>query len=318
MTKYDASDMQELIRKIQEHTATAEELRRFLRMTEQAASDDLLPYAEWQQCHGEPLSSGLKDKVMQSVAQRRVRPLKHYVRKSLPYAAAILLLLGLHRWLPRMGNRQPVWLTATTKDGEIKRVTLPDSTAVVLNARSAIRYLPSPDTIREVFLEGEAYFDVRRNESKPFVVRSGALSTRVLGTAFNVRAYPGETQQLGVVSGKIQVSSPQGKTLVMTQGDQVTYDATATFNSIVADPQQMSSWQKGIIDMNNLTLHQVAAILERWYSVKIVLMTPGIGQHILSGTQTNTSLTATLESICFVYNLQYQQEGQIIKIREKQ
>ena len=104
----------------------------------------------------------------------------------------------------------------------------------------------------------------------------------------------------------------------MTKGDQVTYDATATFTSIVADPQQMSSWQKGIIDMNNLTLHQVAAILERWYSVKIVLMTPGIGQHILSGTQTNTSLTATLESICFVYNLQYQQEGQIIKIREKQ
>lgn len=318
MTKYDASDMQELIRKIQEHTATAEELRRFLHMTEKPAADDLLPYTEWQQSQEAPLPPGLKDKVMLAVGQRRVRPLKHYLRKSLPYAAAILLLLGLHRWLPRMGQRQPVWLTAATKDGEIKRITLPDSTTVVLNARSTIRYAPSPDTIREIFLEGEAFFDVRSNENKPFVVRSGALSTRVLGTAFNVRAYPGETQQLGVISGKIQVSSPEGKILVMTKGDQVLYDATATFNTIAADPQQISSWQKGIIDMNNLTLQQVAAVLERWYSVKIVLMTPGIGQHVLSGTQTNTSLTATLESICFVYNLQYEQEGQLIKIREKQ
>ncbi|NML37325.1 DUF4974 domain-containing protein [Chitinophaga sp. G-6-1-13] len=317
MTKYDASDMQELIRKIQEHTATAEELRRFLHMTEQPALDDLLPYAEWQQSQEEALPSGLKEKVMQAIPVNRLRPLKHYLRKSLPYAAAIALLLALHQLLPRIGHRQPALLTATTKDGEIKRITLPDSTTVVLNARSAIRYASSPDAIREVFLEGEAYFDVRQNEIKPFVVRSGALSTRVLGTSFNIRAYPGETQQLGVVSGKIQVSSPEGKSLIMVKGDQVTYDATATFVSIATDPQQMSNWQKGIIDMNNLTLQQVAAILERWYSVKIILLSPGIGQHVLSGTQTNTSLTATLESICFVYNLQYQQEGQVIKIREK-
>ncbi|NLR63814.1 DUF4974 domain-containing protein [Chitinophaga varians] len=317
MTKYDASDMQELIRKIQEHTATAEELRRFLQMTEQPALDDLLPYTEWQQSQEEALPSALKEKVMQAMPTNRLRPLKHYLRKSLPYAAAITLLLTLHRLLPRIGHRQSALLTAATKDGEIKRITLPDSTTVVLNARSAIRYASSPDTIREVFLEGEAYFDVKQNENKPFVVRSGALSTRVLGTAFNIRAYPGETQQLGVVSGKIQVSSPEGKSLVMVKGDQVTYDAAATFVSIAADPQQMSNWQKGIIDMNNLTLQQVTAILERWYSVKIMLLSPGIGQHVLSGTQTNTSLTATLESICFVYNLQYQQEGQVIKIREK-
>lgn len=313
MTKYDASDMQELIRKIQEHTATAEELRRFLHMTEQPALDDLLPFTEWQQSPQEALPSGLKEKVMQAIPRNRLR----YLRKSWPYAAAVALLLVLHQLLPRIGHQQPALLTAATRDGEIKRITLPDSTTVVLNARSAIRYASSPDAIREVFLEGEAYFDVRQNQHKPFVVRSGALSTRVLGTTFNIRAYPGETQQLGVVSGKIQVSSPEGKSLVMTKGDQVTYDATATFVSITADPLQISSWQKGIIDMNNLTLQQVAAILERWYSVKIILLSPGIGQHVLSGTQTNTSLTATLESICFVYNLQYQQEGQIIKIREK-
>ncbi|MBC9913902.1 FecR family protein [Chitinophaga varians] len=318
MTKYDASDMQELIRKIQEHTATAEELRRFLHMTEQPALDDLLPYTEWQQSQEEALPSGLKEKVMQAIPRNGLRSLQHYLRKSWPYAAAVALLLTLHQLLPHIGHHQPALLTAATRDGEIKRITLPDSTAVVLNARSAIRYASSSDAIREVFLEGEAYFDVRQNENKPFVVRSGALSTRVLGTTFNIRAYPGETQQLGVVSGKIQVSSPEGKSLVMIKGDQVTYDATATFVSITADPQQISSWQKGIIDMNNLTLQQVTAILERWYSVKIVLLTPGIGQHVLSGTQTNTSLTATLESICFVYNLQYQQEGQIIKIREKQ
>lgn len=317
MTKHDATDMQALIRKIQDHTATAEELRRFLHMTEQPAMDELLPYAEWQQTDGEALPPGLKEKVIQAAPQRRTRPLKFYLRKALPYAAAVMLLLALHQLLPRIGQRTPALLTVTSKDGEIKRITLPDSTAVILNARSTIRYAATPDTLREVFLEGEAYFDVRANEHKPFVVRSGALSTRVLGTSFNIRAYPGETQQLGVVSGKIQVSSPEGKSVLLGKGDQVTYDATASFVSIATAPQRMSSWQNGIIDMNNLTLQQVAAILERWYSVKVILLSPGIGQHVLSGTQTNSSLTATLESICFVYNLQYEQDGQIIKIREK-
>ncbi|MBC9930516.1 FecR family protein [Chitinophaga qingshengii] len=317
MTKHDATDLQALIRKIQEHTATAEELRRFLHMTEQPAMDELLPYGEWQQTDGEALPPGLKEKVIQAAPQRRMRLLKSYLRKTLPYAAAVMLLLALHQLLPRIGQRTPALLTVTSKDGEIKRITLPDSTTVILNARSTIRYAATPDTLREVFLEGEAYFDVRANEHKPFVVRSGALSTRVLGTSFNVRAYPGETQQLGVVSGKIQVSSPEGKSVLLGKGDQVTYDAAASFVSIATDPQQMSNWQNGIIDMNNLTLQQVAAILERWYSVKVILLSPGIGQHVLSGTQTNSSLTATLESICFVYNLQYEQDGQIIKIREK-
>lgn len=317
MTKYDATDMQALIRKIQENTATAEELRRFLHMTKQPAMDELLPYGEWQQTDGEALPPGLKEKVIQAAPQRRTRPLKFYLRKALPYAAAVMLLLALHQLLPRIGQRAPALLAVASKDGEIKRITLPDSTTVVLNARSTIRYSATPDTLREVFLEGEAWFDVRPNEHKPFVVHSGTLSTLVLGTSFNIRAYPGETQQLGVVSGKVQVSAPEGKSVLLIKGDQVTYDATASFDRIATDPQQMSSWQKGVIDMNNLTLQQVAAILERWYSVKVVLLSPGIGQHVLSGTQTNSSLTATLESICFVYNLQYVQDGQLIKIREK-
>lgn len=317
--KYDAAKVQELFKKIQDKTATAEELRLFLDMTAATDPRQLMPYEEWEQSTARGVPAPLKEKIILAATKKKTPGIQRYIRKWLPYAAAILLLLAVRLFLPIPWGQQPVYLTATANDGEIKRVSLPDSSIIMLNARSSVRYRKDyPAGSREIFLEGEAFFDVRANDKKPFIVHSSNLHTQVLGTSFNIKSYPGEKLLVGVLTGKVKVADQAGKWITLAKGDKVMYDKqTAAFSNYTEDPKNMSSWQHGAINMDNLTLREVAAVLERWYSVKIMLMTPGIENYVLSGSQTNTSLASTLESICFIYHLQYEQQGQIIKIVEQ-
>lgn len=313
MSHDHSARIRELFEKIQHNTATAEELRQFIALTEEADQQQLLPSQEWEQAAPQPLPTQLEQRLI-----RKAAPKKPLLRRLLPYAAAAAVVTAALIQVFRPAQTAPeTWATAYANDGEIKKVMLPDSSMVTLNARSGIRYNTSAEN-RTVHLEGQAFFDVRADQQRPFIVRSGELSTQVLGTSFDVKAYANEKPQVAVLTGKVKVADQHGHNIVLAQGDQAQYNTGATaFNRFRADTAQMSSWQQGIINMNNKTLQEVSAELERWYSVRIVLETPGIGAHVLSGTQVNASLASTLESVCFIFNLQYSQDGTMVRIRKK-
>lgn len=303
--------IRELFEKIQHNTATPEELRQFIALTEQADPADLLPFQEWEEAEPVELSPQLTAKI-----KRKALPRQPLLRRLLPYAAAAAVItLAVRLFWPEPTPEK--WMAVTTRNGEIKAVWLPDSSLVTLNARSTLRYSLSENE-RTVYLEGQAFFDVRPNQQRPFMVRSGPLTTQVLGTSFDVRAYPLENTQVAVVTGKVKVATPKGESVILEQGLQAAYTpATSTISRFAADTAHMSSWQQGIINMNNLTLREVSTVLERWYGIEVVLETPGIDNYVLSGTQVNTDLHSTLESVCFIFKLQYTQDGNTIHISKK-
>ncbi|MET3877472.1 FecR domain-containing protein [Chitinophaga sp. OAE865] len=316
MIKRDAGLLQELIDKVQHNTASQEELRLLLQLLEEQDHRVLMPAEEWWQSESQPLSAGLKSKVVKAAVQKSTTVKYGYFRRWLPYAAMLLVLVGLVFLWPR---HQPVYTTIAAADGEIKRIALPDSSVVVLNARSVIHYSDAYATAsRDVMLEGEAFFEIHPDRQTPFIVHTGNVQTKVLGTSFNVKRYPGEKLVVSVASGKVKVIAPAGKEILLGKGSKASYDSAANqFASFREEPHNMNSWQQGIINMNNLTLAEVTTVLERWYSVRIMLDAPETGRHVLSGQQTNASLESVLESICFIYHLQYHRQGNIIRINKK-
>lgn len=315
----DAGLLQELMKKVQQNNATPEELRLLLQLLDEKRPHHVMPYEEWLQSDPQQLSPGMKQRIMKAAIHKPSIGIQHYVRRWLPYAAVILMLLAIRFFLPGPWRHQPVYTAVAARDGEIKRIVLPDSSVVTLNARSEIRFQQAgKSSSREVFLDGEAFFDIHPDNSKPFIVHTDGMQTQVLGTSFNVKYYPGEKLMVGVLTGKVKVTAAAGKSVVLQRGEKAIYNSSAgAFTSIKEEPQEMTAWQQGIINMNNLTLEEVATVLERWYSVKISLESPGIAKHILSGSQNNTSLEAALNAICFVYNLDYRREGNTIHIYKK-
>ncbi len=170
--------------------------------------------------------------------------------------------------------------TISTRAGQQYKVNLPDGTTAWLNALSAISFPSSfEDKTRRVNIEGEVYFEVKRDEAKPFIVQTiGKLEIAVLGTHFNVNAYDDNPAiRTTLVEGKIRLSNgPASKILNPGQQAQVLkkqhnqqLDAAITVRSNV-NTDETIAWVNGVFYFNDLTFDQVSKELERWYDIKII------------------------------------------------
>ncbi|WP_126245308.1 FecR family protein [Chitinophaga rhizosphaerae] len=308
MSNDPAMHLQALYEKIRDGEASTEELRRFIALTEEAP-ETLLPFPEWESAPEMPVTARLQSRILQMA-----RPAKPLLRRLLPYAAAAAVLLAVVM-LRAFLWPQAAQLSVETGRGEIRKLTLPDGTHVTLNAHSAIRFDDADE--RTVYLEGQAFFDVRQDASRPFVVRSGGLRTEVLGTSFDLRAYSQERPFIAVVSGKVRVKDEGGRNVILERGQQAIYDIHAQrFIQIDTDPSVMGSWQRGIISLDR-NLRDVCADIERWYGVKIILASPGIGDYQLSGSQEVKSLESCLDAICFIFHLKYTIRDNSVRIYKK-
>ncbi|MEM9687654.1 MAG: FecR domain-containing protein, partial [Bacteroidota bacterium] len=133
-------------------------------------------------------------------ASRRVRKRTYYYAAVAALIALPLTIWSLYTLLPgntstgnpiQFSNKQTIAIA--TQTGDRKKVTLPDGSTVILNAESSLTYPKNfTDSIRQVTLTGEAFFDIKRNTTQPFIVKTEYLSVKVLGTAFNVKSYSGD------------------------------------------------------------------------------------------------------------------------------
>jgi transmembrane sensor len=157
------------------------------------------------------------------------------------------------------------------RGGEFQ-LTLADGTRVWLNAESTIRY-PAQFTgaLRWVELTGEAYFEVTKNKERPFQVSTPGQTIAVLGTSFNVTAYPEEAQTLTtLVEGEIAVKLDEGATLRVTPGYQSVFDAAAgTLSTRKVDTDLYTSWKDGVFIFEDEKLANILTRLGRWYDVDI-------------------------------------------------
>jgi transmembrane sensor len=179
------------------------------------------------------------------------------------------------------GYVQPVKLmTAVTGSGERKLLTLSDGTKIWLSPSSALEY---PDqltgNLREVKLEGEAFFEVAKDKRHPFVIHSGRMDTRVVGTSFDIRAFRSQANYtVTVVTGIVKVSAvglPGGKQKMVTlkPDEQSRFDRKDGSLAAMAWPgaKEMLKRKDGILDYDGAPVEEVIGDLCRYYNLHIVL-----------------------------------------------
>lgn len=156
--------------------------------------------------------------------------------------------------------------------GARTKFVLPDGTTGFLNSGSTLEYPVSFASQRNVVLNGEAFFDVTHDEKHPFTVKTPHLSTKVLGTQFNVIAYKGENlEEIVLKEGIVEVYSAQGDKLETLQPNQqlLLNTQTSRYNKNNIEAGQYVSWTEGKLVLRNEDMEQVAKRLGRWYNVDI-------------------------------------------------
>ena len=196
---------------------------------------------------------------------------------------------------------------------------LADGTTVILNSQTRLRF---PDSftgkVRRVYLSGEAYFDVVRNENHPFLVEFEGGKVCVLGTRFNVKAYRGKNTFTTLVSGKVKVASARDSVLLQP-GELCEMDAS-DFSLAVREADMMVelAWKNGEFVFKNVSLGQIMDELARWYDAEIEYDSSelqGIKLHVyMDRTKT---LDEALEIIAKLGNISYDREGKKIMIKKR-
>lgn len=288
----------DLIRKYINKQCTAEELqeleRLMLRPGIQHLFDEVLderfialtPQTDTEQTHLDELLGKFNNKLNRAQVQvsqtqpYEVKPARIFkIRKYLPYAAIWALVVSgffVYR-LTSVKNEAEIQKVAmhemVNPYGQRSKIILPDSSEVFLGAGSKLT-IPEKFTgnLREISLQGEAFFQVTKNPKKPFIIHTGTVQTRVLGTSFKIEAFKNKPLTVSVVTGKVRVDDYAGNLhtslAVLTPGQKVTYDnGQAIAGKTIIDDTR--AWKDGRQVFNGQALAEITEVLERWYNVKV-------------------------------------------------
>ncbi len=220
------------------------------------------------------------------------------VKKFLPYAAILIILIGIKFYfsefksVTEFNSLQSYNTSVITEEGQRSKVILPDSSIVWLNSSTTLSY--HEDALkkeRRVHLSGEAFFQVSRNENKPFYVQNEQLIVKVLGTEFDVEAYP-ESGEINVVleSGSVQLNHEKNESFnyQLKPGEIAKFDLTkSSLNIAKIDVAKFSSWKNGMLIFQNDPMKEVIEKLERWYNIEVEIRDEEVYKSIFTGTITN-------------------------------
>jgi transmembrane sensor len=202
-------------------------------------------------------------------------------------------------------------------NGFKKTVTLPDGSVVKLNSASEIKY-PSEftDTLREVYLTGQAFFEVTKNAKAPFIVHTKHFSTHVLGTSFDIQCYDNELlNHVAVVTGKVQVTTSTGDEEVLTPKNMSMYDVDKkSLSKTKFDPAILLAWRDGVLSFDHAGFKEIAATLARWYGVNIVIENGFEVKGFYTGRFEKEALTTVLKGISYSSHFSYKVEDKTVLI----
>jgi transmembrane sensor len=256
----------------------------------------------------EATGNRIKVRLMETIRKNEVSVRTRRIGSPVWYAAAsvlLLLLAGGLFWMLRSAPQTPVaLLKITTAPGERMAVTLPDGSRVQMNEKSTLLYPAHfQATNREVHLTGEAFFEVVRNPQQPFLIQSGNVETRVLGTSFNVKAYPGQsTVEVAVATGKVAVRDKEDNTVVtLLPQERAVYEplaGTLRKDTLITVAGIWLKDRDEELVFNDLPLASVVKVLRERYKADIVLVNPALKSCRVSGVFHREPLQEIMETIC--------------------
>ncbi len=252
------------------HTPEIEiKIQRWLINGEHSAEKDKALTQIWEQIENKinkSVYTSLKE-VNNSIGIRSSRG--WFTRRILPHVAAIFVPIFIITCIWFNNYTRIGIVEVATTAGEQREVILPDGSTVWMNACSKITY-PERfiDSVRNIHLTGEAYFSVVKNKNKRFWVTTKELTVEVLGTRFNVKAYPDDNSvTTTLTSGQVAVSLPDGN-YTLRPSQELIYNPTDRNATIRNATDNAAGWRDGLLIFNELTLCEIFKVLERQFDVK--------------------------------------------------
>ncbi|SKA47290.1 ferric-dicitrate binding protein FerR, regulates iron transport through sigma-19 [Chitinophaga eiseniae] len=212
-------------------------------------------------------------------------------------AAGVFLLFRPHPATSPLAGNSLQWRQQANPKGIKSFLTLADGTRIWLNAESELKYPRQFGDSREVYLEGEAFLEVADDVKRPFIVHLREGTVKVLGTAFNIRAYHNEPVQTAVVSGKVAFipryndAKQTRDTILITPDVKVSYTSrTGTLVKDTTTSLDDKAWTEGRLVFRNNTLEEICASLERNFGKHVVFEADAPRQYRMTGAFRNNSL----------------------------
>lgn len=242
-------------------------------------------------------------------------------------AAALILFFTLSGAVYFVINsNQPVPEIVVTKEiikqnpkGQKLTTYLPDGSKIILNSLSKIRYnAPFIGKERVIELEGEAFFEVEKDTTKPFKVISNGVTTTALGTSFNVNSKINNHVEVALISGKVEVVHGSSQSVILNPGKSVIVNQNGEMQIQEFDYLNKVGWKDGILAFNNDGLPEIINKLEDWYGVEFVMDVKLVEKFHYNGNFKNESLEVVLNGISFVHNFEYNITGDTIELYFKQ
>ena len=305
------------------------------------------------------IMQGVNSPIPEPTQTPELIPVRKISRQKWAYyaAAASLLIVATLLFLflnnkkalpPAVAAKQPELSEVSAKPGSRSKLILPDGTQVWLNAESRITYLNTFNkALREVNLEGEAYFDVTHDASRPFIVHTSGIAIKVLGTAFTVKSYATDrTIEATLLRGSIEViknNDPAAPKVILRPHEKLVYnkeeqnlEAQSTNPGVTTPPSaetgisvttvpkdkpdsilKETSWVYNKLVFDGDRFDELALRLERWYNVHITFKQSSLKQYRFKGTFENETIEQALEALKLTVPFEYTINNNEIEIYRK-
>ncbi len=239
-----------------------------------------------------------------------VRRINWWPRVAAVAAVLAIFFAGYMAW-PLLQNRlHPVQLSAlVVPENKKEQLALADGSKVWINSGSELKYPKQFNgKTREVYLSGEAYFDIQHDASKPFIIHTGNVITTVLGTAFDIKEDKSlHTIVVTVTRGKVSVANGAHRLGIITPNQQISFNVVSKQSvQTDVDAAQVIAWQKSNIYFDDITFADAAAQLQQKFNVKITFRNDKLKNCRFTGTSLHgDNLQKILKVVCAFNNATY-------------
>jgi len=238
------------------------------------------------------------------------------------YAASIILLVGFSGVIgyfisSLQSKSNSEFAKIVVPKGERSMVVLPDGSKVQLNSDSQLRFVSSFQSgKRRVVLNGEGFFEVVPDKSRPFVVEASGLEIEVLGTSFNVSSYSNDSLITTFLeSGKVKINSKGSDNIFLNPHEAYSFNRiTHKSVKMKLNDQRFSNWTKGLLTIDGETIGELAKKLERRFNVGIVFEDSEVKNHKYTGSIKDEDLITVLEALKFSSSVNYKFKGDTVTL----
>lgn len=303
----------------------------------QALVDSILAFKNPHKINSRKAYQQLRRKIGSGKHSAKTRRMPVFLRIASVFLAGFFLSWLLHNLISRPVKKDQLALFQKIEVpyGSKSRLELPDGTKVVLNSGSSLKYpVLFGDKTRDVYLSGEAYFEVKKDPAKPFLVNTSGIHIKVLGTSFNVKSYPEEkTVETTLITGSVEIFSdknskditshfylkPSQKAVYVKPEENKMSAKVSAQQSLSKETEQIQiedevkphlsiAWKDNQLEFDNESFHDICIRMERWYNVQISVKNDSVRNARFSGRFDKENVEQAFKALSAVMPFHYRIE----------